>query len=1309
MFDAAKRLVQPFLNSPAGTFLQSAAKSYLSPFETFGKQIGGGVNIELTRQRTNQAIQNLQDQQRRLVEQQSRVNPVERKKLRQAVAATQQEIDRNVAEQKAVTQKEVRTPLDVLKAGSGVGAQTVGSLVGAGNPGELLKFAGTSAGIGGLFGGVKAALTGQNIAQGAAQTAGEQFGRSPAVFGVVKATDPLLSKTLSGVSLPMQKFLSQHGLASISQPLVRRGIPALLNVAQGIPVNIATGQAPITPEGVATDLATGALFGPNQFGSDSIFGSSSVANKGKTLGELQEASQRNEGLGLLADFDVANRSGDIEKIKKAAQAILVSPDPQYDAYKKPIQDMLNRYSEPLTLAAFRGSGGKVSEAVKTFKNTEYEPIFGNAKYFSTDPQYAKLFGNVSKENVALKNPLIIGSQQELEEYSNKALEAGQSLGDWAKGQGFDGIYDKAGETIAQFTPPKEFQKSGKQLLDEEAQRFLKTRESFEPSLSQGEQPLRFLQEPTNQEPNLFSGRGIQEQPNTERDGVELGPKRQFLQTVQESTMSKKPISETEAALTASKQIRPQTYEPVANNKALEVADEVLKESVDNARKQVLNTKTPPSADKSALAIRLLQKYDKEGNTQAAQEILDSYDKQLRESGRFIQAASLWNKMSPEGAVKMLDRVADRHGVKIADDAKNLVRTKMFALSQLPEGAKKDKQTLELLNFMADNVPLTKGELLDSYRYQNMLSNPRTHERNLYQNLFNTFVTRPMDLTMQAEYDLFRHPFNRQARDVSLSDVADYYKQTFTSTNLAFNAAKEAFKTGTPQDAKYDLTGQQGDTALEQIRQQRMPGLLSGIPKLMTASDIFFQTLIGAGEKARLLKKGLSSDAAEKQARDLANEYLVRKPLGEASDKTRPLFVRALDALGQFALQGRKLPVVGKPYSWFVPFVTTPINAAKQMVAHSPAGFLGGSMSEEQIAKATGGSLVTFAAALLAANNRTTWAAPVDKRAKDLFYAEGKKPYSIQVGNKWVPMWYFGPYALSLAIPAAIKHYHDEDPSALTDDVVSKIGNVAGDLSQFIASQTPLSGVGGFFQLIEGDSDVSPGSLLGFTTTQLVPLEGLVKYVNTILDPVFRKSQGFTGSIFKDVSALSKLGIIPEQEAYTDPYGNPSKREGANYFLPYDTGTQNPLFSQPYQERIEQLKTGRQLNELESAATMFGGEKQDSNKIAQRLFDAILSEKTKVGRQKIVDDYRKQGLITPSVEQKIEDLASEKLYGVSGQEKAVKAASIRARAVYIITTIKTLKTKEERKTFVNRMSQIGALTPQVDKEIEQLLQSTGKQL
>ncbi len=630
----------------------------------------------------------------------------------------------------------------------------------------------------------------------------------------------------------------------------------------------------------------------------------------------------------------------------------------------------------------------------------------------------------------------------------------------------------------------------------------------------------------------------------------------FIETVKDSPKTSEGLKK------ATKELD-EFYDVFSNEKAIKSADRSINADPNAAKKDVLSD-SPPSAQKSVKAIRLIKHYESIKDWDSATEIIDSYDKQLREAGRFIQAASLWNKLSPETMVRMADKQAEKAGKNLSPEAKKEILKRMSEIGGMKEGEEKDKATLEVLNYIADQLPPTFGELFEAYRYQNMLSNPRSHERNIYSNLFNTFITRPLDMVSQSGYDLLTNLNNPVARDMNIAGVKKYITTAFTNIPEAITGFSEAFKHGYISEKILEHGGV-NESAIQTLRRSRQPKALTFVPRLMEAQDKFFSILIGNGEKARLIEKGLSEEEASSRAHKLAEKYLYRERLGSVKDG--PYLVRALDHIGKMATDMRNGDnALSKAISWFVPFVTTPVNVVKQGLERSPLAFIGGKFDKEQIANATLGTIISGVGAIAAMQGRTTWSSPDDKKERELFYAAGMKPYSVKIGEKWIPVTYFGPYGFALALPAAAKYYSTETKEALTDPALDKIGKAAMGLSGYITSSTPLSGISGFAQALEGKGDFKLAQTLGFTSEQVIPLIGMVKFVNTILDPVYRKASGVMESIEKDLPGLSKgLGTYPT------PSGVPATRETENYFLPYDVGLNDKYYEQSLSERRKHVQ------------------------------------------------------------------------------------------------------------------------------------------
>lgn len=471
---------------------------------------------------------------------------------------------------------------------------------------------------------------------------------------------------------------------------------------------------------------------------------------------------------------------------------------------------------------------------------------------------------------------------------------------------------------------------------------------------------------------------------------------------------------------------------------------------------------------------------------------------------------------------------------------------------LKEAAKVDwNNGKSVTQFYRKFVKPSMSEILDEYRYNNMLSSPKTHIRNVFSNVTQAYVVRPMTLVFEG-------------RPV---EAGKYFTGAVKGLPEAYTAFTKAFK---------------GDSLIEKpdlphISTGKIPGVLTIPSRLLEAGDKFFTALIRNGEMAR------GKTAQEGEA--TAEYFLFRQGLKPEHQG------QVLNAIDSMTAWTYKAP---KAVRWFVPFIRTPMNFAKQWVEYSPTGYatmIGAGNKREQFAKATLGSTITLMGAMLAAQDRTTWAAPTDAKQKELFYASGKKPFSVRVGDRWVPMQYAGGLAMALAMPAAMKYYQEDSRTALSDSQLEIATRSATSMAEFLAGQTFMEGIGNFVKFFSGDADYGFGSNLGFTAGQVIPMQGLIRYINTIVDPVYRKGGGFVESIQSGIPGLSQ-----SLESYKLPSGEESRRDPLNYPLPYDTGKVDPQYEQPLEARTKYLQNNAVINKNKKAVEGSGSTSSYDNTI-----------------------------------------------------------------------------------------------------------------
>ncbi len=476
---------------------------------------------------------------------------------------------------------------------------------------------------------------------------------------------------------------------------------------------------------------------------------------------------------------------------------------------------------------------------------------------------------------------------------------------------------------------------------------------------------------------------------------------------------------------------------------------------------------------------------------------------------------------------------------------------------------------EVKDFYRGFIKPTFGDIFDEFRYNNMLSNPRTQARNLFTNLTNTFIGRPLVKTLEATIDTFTAPLTGKERTALFKELPAYFGGVFRNVPKAIDDVKRVFREEIPIE-KTDLAGRIPTGILPRFF--RIPTLS------LEAGDRFFQRLIRSGELASLEKRGITGAKAEKEAGKIAEYSLFRAGLDPMNKEGQGFLLSKMDKYIGIIDSLRNVKVGGvSPLGWFVPFLRTPMNFAKQWIEFSPLGLAtlpGNVRKKEQIAKMMIGSTITAMGAQMAWDNKTTWRVPSDVEEKALFFASGKKPYSVLIGETWVPMMYLGPWAFALALPAAIKFHEEDSRTSMTNSRLEKLTNEVSALAEYYSQQTFMEGLGKFVDILSGDPDASATKSLAFSAGQVVPWQGMMRYITTVVDPVYRKSNGFVEEFEKSIPFLSK-----NLQPHTDPTGTIQRRNTSSYLAPFDLSREKPEFDQMLRVRQEELKSNAVINEL----------------------------------------------------------------------------------------------------------------------------------
>lgn len=205
--------------------------------------------------------------------------------------------------------------------------------------------------------------------------------------------------------------------------------------------------------------------------------------------------------------------------------------------------------------------------------------------------------------------------------------------------------------------------------------------------------------------------------------------RGFSKTVQASELTVPKTKET---------FKKQYYEPITNKGTISQADQIIKTNLDEAINIAKNGES--SALNNAVSMRLVEKFQNEGNYNQASDLLETLSKKPTSQGQAIQILSYWSRLSPTGSVKYAQQLADRAAQASGKQAKVISPEKVKQITEIaktvqsmPDGRAKTVKTAELMDSISSVVEPSLLRKISSLQTMAQLLNPKTAIRNVLGN------------------------------------------------------------------------------------------------------------------------------------------------------------------------------------------------------------------------------------------------------------------------------------------------------------------------------------------------------------------------------------------------------------------------------------------------------------------------------------------------------------------------------------------------------------------------------------------------
>jgi len=328
-----------------------------------------------------------------------------------------------------------------------------------------------------------------------------------------------------------------------------------------------------------------------------------------------------------------------------------------------------------------------------------------------------------------------------------------------------------------------------------------------------------------------------------------------------------------------------------------------------------------------LTKRLFAEGTEEANKMAVN-LIDVVSEKGSKAGQAVQAMSLWNDLTPEGAVYKAQKIIKDYNGKIKNGKRialtneqiQQIKANQEAVANATDPYEKSVLSAKSMQFIADILPKNASKKVKALRNLSLLLNAKTLERNIIGNaLFNAVDTGSKALAVPIDRLLGK--FTKQNTRV-LPQLGEYLKGGLQGTKRGYQEALQGIDTRN-LGQRFDLG--QGRTFQNPVLQKLETGLDVG---LRVPDRTFYEATKAESIANQLKARGLKEVTPEIE--EIANQEALEAVFqneSKISDLTLD-FRRALNKLGtkDFGL-GDVL----------IPYAQTPANLTQQAINYSPLG------------------------------------------------------------------------------------------------------------------------------------------------------------------------------------------------------------------------------------------------------------------------------------------------------------------------------------------------------------------------------------
>lgn len=488
-------------------------------------------------------------------------------------------------------------------------------------------------------------------------------------------------------------------------------------------------------------------------------------------------------------------------------------------------------------------------------------------------------------------------------------------------------------------------------------------------------------------------------------------------------------------------------------------------------------------------------------------------------------------------------------------------------------------------------PKLKDYILE-YWYGAILSGPPTHAVNIISNSIWSAYQIPHKVHT-ALWDKLYSTVTGKERTRLIREVIPMLAGYKTGAKRGAKAALETLKTGAVQDFETKWAQEVGMSSIGAWERsphkwmRKLAPAVSAATRALRAADVFMNSIAYDGEMLSIatrngIKKGLNGSQLKEFITNFAKHPTEEAHAQAMKFAKHSTFMDDPDKMTEWFLKLRKVPVVGPASQFVVPFVNTIGNLTKRGLELTPgvgivkeaiSRKMGRGMSTpELIAKQIEGSMLSLYMLYKCDAGEVVGAAPENEAERERFYAQGKQPWSVRLGDTWVSYRRIEPFNTVFANAAIV---YDKLKNAKEDDTKMKIfGEIVGDFKNNLIDSSYFQGLQQVFNRHQ-KIEQAPQNF----TTSFVPYSSFWRSMNrayekvTLGDVKLREKGTWLGSLAHVIPGLSDK--VPAQ---LNIWGDEIVIPGSvlQHWLPYK-------WSKETQDPVE-IELNRLNNSLKDSST-----------------------------------------------------------------------------------------------------------------------------